>query len=218
MADLQANSQNPEIAQTQTDRESSDDCVTHKEKGRTNSEDTGSSLAWGLRKLTMGGSRDGCNDTSRHSAIEHFYMEAKRAYKICEGWVTWEGAILQLFWQNGTSPNQNSLLFRCLTHTLAWWFRSTWRWQACIWTSLFKVDANLMSLWGLSLVDMYVKNEGEHGAGCLESVLTRYHLKKWSLGMSYLEDVPCMDMVRKLLNILNRCVKQVYNEGKTLNP
>jgi len=45
MADLQANSQNPEIAQTQTDRESSDDCVTHKEKGRTNSEDTGSSLA-----------------------------------------------------------------------------------------------------------------------------------------------------------------------------
>ncbi len=36
--------------------------------------------------------------------------------------------------------------------------------------------------------------------------------------MSYLEDVPCMDMARKLLNILNRCVKQVYNEGKTLNP
>jgi hypothetical protein len=41
---------------------------------------------------------------------------------------------------------------------------------------------------------------------------TRCHLKIWSLGMPYLEDVPCMGMVRKLLNILNRCVKKVYSQ------
>jgi pentatricopeptide repeat protein len=33
----------------------------------------------------------------------------------------------------------------------------------------------------------------------------------WSLGVPYFEDVPCMGMVRKLLNILNRCVKKVYS-------
>jgi hypothetical protein len=58
--------------------------VTHEEKGRANSEDTGSSLARGLRKLTMGGSRDGFNDTSRHSAIEHFYTEAKELTRYVE--------------------------------------------------------------------------------------------------------------------------------------
>jgi pentatricopeptide repeat protein len=39
-------------------------------------------------KLSMGGSRDGCNGT-RHSAIEHFCMESE-AYKIREGWATGE--------------------------------------------------------------------------------------------------------------------------------
>jgi hypothetical protein len=42
-------------------------------------------------------------------------------------------------------------------------------------------------------------------------VSTRWHHVMWSLGVPYFEDVPCMDMVRKLLNILNRCVKKVYS-------
>jgi hypothetical protein len=29
--------------------------------------------------------------------------------------------------------------------------------------------------------------------------------------MPYLDDVPCMGMVRKILDILDRCVKEVYN-------
>jgi hypothetical protein len=33
----------------------------------------------------------------------------------------------------------------------------------------------------------------------------------WSLEMPFLEDVPCMGMVRKLFNILNGCVK-VYTQ------
>jgi len=32
---------------------------------------------------------------------------------------------------------------------------------------------------------------------------TRCHLEMWLLGMPYLEDVPCMGMVGKLLNVLN---------------
>jgi hypothetical protein len=40
----------------------------------------------------------------------------------------------------------------------------------------------------------------------------RCHLEMWSLGMPYLEDVPCMGMVGKLRNILNRCVKKVYSQ------
>ncbi len=39
----------------------------------------------------------------------------------------------------------------------------------------------------------------------------RCHLEMWSLGVPYLEDVPCMGMVGKLWNILNRCVK-VYSQ------
>jgi hypothetical protein len=39
-------------------------------------EDMGSSLAWGLMKPAMGGSRDGCNGT-RHSEIEPFSMESE---------------------------------------------------------------------------------------------------------------------------------------------
>jgi hypothetical protein len=34
--------------------------------------------------------------------------------------------------------------------------------------------------------------------------------------MPYLEDVLCMGMVRKLLNILNACVKRVYSQMKSL--
>jgi hypothetical protein len=39
----------------------------------------------------------------------------------------------------------------------------------------------------------------------------RGHLEMLSLGMPYLEDVPCTGMVEKLLNILNGSVKKVYN-------
>jgi hypothetical protein len=41
---------------------------------------------------------------------------------------------------------------------------------------------------------------------------TKCHLEMWSFGMPYLEDVPCMGMVRKLLTFPNKCVKKAYNE------
>ncbi len=41
---------------------------------------------------------------------------------------------------------------------------------------------------------------------------TRCHLKMWSLGMPYLEDVSCMGMLRKLLNILIECMKKVCSQ------
>jgi hypothetical protein len=41
---------------------------------------------------------------------------------------------------------------------------------------------------------------------------TRCHLEMWPPGMPSLEDVRCMGMVGKLLNILNRCVKKVYSQ------
>jgi hypothetical protein len=34
----------------------------------------------------------------------------------------------------------------------------------------------------------------------------------WFLGMPYLEDVPCMGRVRKLLSILIKSVKRVYSQ------
>ncbi len=46
----------------------------------------------------------------------------------------------------------------------------------------------------------------------LEECSTRYHLKLWSLGLPYLEDVSCTGMVRKLLTILNVCVKKLYSQ------
>jgi hypothetical protein len=48
---------------------------------------------------------------------------------------------------------------------------------------------------------------GECSTGC--------HLELWSLGMPYWEDVPGMGMIRKLLNILNRCVT-VYSQMMSL--
>jgi len=74
----------------------------------------------------------------------------------------------------------------------------------------FKVDRIQMSLWGSSLVNMYAKM-WEHG-GCLGEYSRRCHLKVWSLRMPYLEDVPCISMLKKLLNILNRCVKKMYSQ------
>jgi hypothetical protein len=50
----------------------------------------------------------------------------------------------------------------------------------------------------------------------LRECSTRCHFKMCSLGMPYLEDVLCMGMVRKLLNILNACVKRVYSQMKSL--
>jgi pentatricopeptide repeat protein len=37
----------------------------------------------------------------------------------------------------------------------------------------------------------------------------------WSLGMPYLEDVPCKGMVRKLLNILNMCEEVIQPDDIT---
>ncbi len=59
-----------------------------------------------------------------------------------------------------------------------------------------------------SLVDMTcMPNVGawKRLGGCS----TRCHHMMWSPGTPCLEDLPCMGMVRKLFNILNRCVKRV---------
>jgi hypothetical protein len=42
-----------------------------------------------------------------------------------------------------------------------------------------------------------------------------FHLEIWSLGMQYLEDVPYMCMVRKFLNIFNRCVNMYQPDDTT---
>jgi len=57
------------------------------------------------------------------------------------------------------------------------------------------------------LVDIYAKH-GRMEEG-LEGCSTRCHHMMWSPGMCCLEDLPCMGMVRKLFNTLNRCVKRV---------
>ncbi len=61
-----------------------------------------------------------------------------------------------------------------------------------------------------SLVDMYAKC-GNLEDAWRECSTRRCHMM-WSLGIPYLEDVPCMGTVRKLLNILNGCVKKVYSQ------
>jgi hypothetical protein len=45
-----------------------------------------------------------------------------------------------------------------------------------------------------------------------EECSTRCLLELWSLGWPYLEDVSCIGMVRKLLNIMNICVKKLYGQ------
>ncbi len=66
---------------------------------------------------------------------------------------------------------------------------------------------------GSSLVDMY---EIVGAWRMLGVCSTRCHLKMWSLGLPYLEDVPSMGTVRKFLKFLNRCVKKVYNQMRSL--
>jgi hypothetical protein len=39
----------------------------------------------------------------------------------------------------------------------------------------------------------------------------RCHHEIWSLGMCYLEDLPCMGIVMKVFNISKRCVKKAYS-------
>jgi len=53
----------------------------------------GSTLALGLTKPTLGGSRDSCNGI-RYCVIKHIFMELE-AYKICERWATSQA--MQLF-------------------------------------------------------------------------------------------------------------------------
>ncbi|KAH8960556.1 hypothetical protein BDL97_05G001100 [Sphagnum fallax] len=62
-----------------------------------------------------------------------------------------------------------------------------------------------MSLWGIAWLTC-MQNVGAWRM--LGECSTRCHLEMWSLGRPYLEDVPCMGMVRKLLNILNGCAKK----------
>jgi len=63
-----------------------------------------------------------------------------------------------------------------------------------------------MSFVGNSLIEMYAK------CWSMEEICsTRCHHGMWSLEIPFLEDMPCMGMVRKLLNILNGCMK-VYTQ------
>jgi len=49
----------------------------------------GSTVALGLTKPTLGGSRDSYNGI-RYCVIKHIFMELE-AYKICERWTTSQG-------------------------------------------------------------------------------------------------------------------------------
>ncbi len=58
-----------------------------------------------------------------------------------------------------------------------------------------------------SLIAVYMKCES------MDDVCKmREHFKMWSLGLPNLEDVPCMGMVRKLLNNMIGCGEKVYSE------
>jgi len=58
---------------------------------------------------------------------------------------------------------------------------------------------------GSSLVSKYAKCESMEDAQRCSMWCPH---KIWYLGMSYLQDLPCMGMAKKLLNILNRCAKK----------
>jgi pentatricopeptide repeat protein len=73
----------------------------------------------------------------------------------------------------------------------------------------FKVVWSWMSLWGA----VWWTCMQSVGAWTMVGECSiRCHFELWYLGVPYLEDVPCMGMVRKLVNILNRCVKKVYSQ------
>ncbi len=74
----------------------------------------------------------------------------------------------------------------------------------------FRVVASLMSLWGIAWWTC-MQNVGTWRM--LGECSPRCHFETWSLGPPYLEDLPCMGMVRRrLLNILNICAKKMYNQ------
>ncbi len=62
---------------------------------------------------------------------------------------------------------------------------------------------------GSSLVEMYAKCGSIEDAWRVFNKMSSQNVVTWN---AILEDVPCRGMVRKLLNILNRCVKKSYNQ------
>jgi hypothetical protein len=95
------------------------------------------------------------------------------------------------------------LLWGCWMHVPAW----LWLKGAGVFISRsVKVDWSLLSLWGVA---WWTCMQSVGAWRMLGVCSTRCHLEMWLLGQPYLEDVWCMGMVRKLLNILNRCVKKV---------
>ncbi len=101
------------------------------------------------------------------------------------------------------------LLWGCWMHVPVWLQLKT---AGVLMTRSFEVDGIQMCLWRIAWWRC-MQNVGAWRM--LGECSTRCHLKMWSLRMPYLEDVPCMGMVRKLLNILNRCVK-VYSKMTSL--
>ncbi len=76
-------------------------------------------------------------------------------------------------------------------------------------TRSFKLLRSQMSLWGIVWL-ICMQNVG--ALRMLGQCSRTSHLKMRQLGMPYWEDVLCMGVLGKLLNILNRCVKKVYTQ------
>ncbi len=103
--------------------------------------------------------------------------------------------------------DQNLLiLWGCWMHVPAWLCLKR---SGVFITRSFKLVWSQMSLWGIVWL-ICMQNVG--ALRMLGQCSRTWHLEMWWLGMPYWEDVLCMGMLGKLLNILNRCVKKVYTQ------